>query len=293
MNFDEDIDFSRVDRTKLTAPDQWILSRVNTLVSEVTDNLEHFELGIALQKIYEFIWEEFCDWYIELVKPRLFDREDNTRLEAQWVLNYVLGTSMKLLHPYMPFITEEIYRHLLNDDESIMISEWPRFDESLCFPEAEKDMELIMNAIKAVRNIKVEMNVPPSRKTKLIFVAASAESSILEGGRRLFERLAGASDVVVQPDRNGIPQDAVAKVIPGAEIFIPLEDLVDIQKEIERLEKEKANLEKELERVNSKLDNEGFVAKAPAKVIEEERAKKVKYSEMYAKLMERIGSLKR
>jgi len=293
MNFDEAIDFSGVDSSKFTAPDKWILSRVNTLTAEVTENLENFELGVALQKIYEFIWEEFCDWYIELVKPRLFDREDNTRLEAQYVLNYVLGTAMKLLHPYMPFITEEIYRHLINNDESIMISAWPKYDSKLHFPEAEKDMELITNAIKAVRNIKVEMNVPPSRKNKLIFVAGAAEANVLASGRKYFERLAGASEIVVQADKSGIPSDAVAAVIPGAEVYIPLEDLVDIAKEIDRLEKEKANLEKELERVDSKLGNEGFVAKAPAKVIEEERTKKAKYTEMYDKLLERLKSLKR
>jgi valyl-tRNA synthetase len=200
---------------------------------------------------------------------------------------------MKLLHPYMPFITEEIYRHLINDDESIMISAWPKYDEKLHFPEAEKDMQLVMDAIKAVRNIKVEMNVPPSRKNKLIFVAGAAEANVLAGGRKFFERLAGASEIVVQADKSGIPSDAVAAVIPGAEVYIPLEDLVDIAKEIERLEKERANLEKELERVDSKLGNEGFVAKAPAKVIEEERAKKAKYTEMYEKLMERLNGLKK
>ncbi len=293
MNFDEDVDFIKVDTTKFTTPDKWILSRVNTLAKEVTENLENYELGIALQKVYEFIWEEFCDWYIELVKPRLFDREDETRLEAQWVLNHVLGTAMKLLHPYMPFVTEEIYSHLINNDESIMISAWPTYDEKLHYPEAEKDMQLIMDAIKAVRNIKVEMNVPPSRKNKLIFVAGPAESAILGSGTKFFERLAGASEIKVQPDKSGIPSDAVSAVIAGAEIFIPLEDLVDIKKELERLEKEKANLEKELERVDSKLNNEGFVAKAPAKLIEEEKAKKAKYTDMYEKLQERIASLKK
>lgn len=293
MNFDENVDFSTVDSRKFTTPDKWILSRVNTLSAEVTENLENYELGIALQKMYEFIWEEFCDWYIELVKPRLFDREDDTRVEAQWVLNYVLGTAMKLLHPFMPFVTEEIYRHLINDDESIMISAWPKYDEKLYFPDAQKDMELIMNAIKAVRNIKSEMNVPPSRKNKLIFVTGEADSEIINSGKRFFERLAGASEITVQQDKSGIPADAVAAVIPGAEIFIPLEDLVDIGKEIERLEKEKVNLEKELERVDSKLNNESFVAKAPEKVIEEERAKKVKYADMYVKLIERLNSLKK
>ena len=293
MNFDENVSFDKVDMTKLTTPDKWILSRVNTLAAEVTENLENYELGIALQKVYEFIWEEFCDWYIELVKPRLFDREDETRLEAQWVLNHVLGTAMKLLHPYMPFVTEEIYSHLINNDESIMISAWPTYDDKLHYPQDEKDMQLIMDAIKAVRNIKVEMNVPPSRKNKLIFVAGPAEGAILGSGAKFFERLAGASEVIVQSDKSGIPSDAVSAVIAGAEIFIPLEDLVDIKKELERLEKEKANLEKELERVDSKLNNEGFVAKAPAKLIEEEKAKKAKYADMYEKLMERIASLKK
>lgn len=293
MNFDENVDFSGVDKSKFTAQDKWILSRVNTLTAEVADNLENFELGIALQKIYEFIWEEFCDWYIELVKPRLFDREDDTRLEAQWVLNHVLGTSMKLLHPYMPFVTEEIYGHLKNNDESIMISKWPEYDETLNDPDAEKDMELIMNVIKAVRNIKMEMDVPPSRKITLISVAQPAEGEVIGGGRRFIERLAGASDIVIQQDKSGIPANAVAAVIPGAEIFIPLEELVDIEKEIERLEKEKANLLKELERVDSKLCNEGFMAKAPAKVVEEEKAKKAKYGEMYAKVTERLKTLRR
>ncbi|MGE5613829.1 MAG: valine--tRNA ligase [Bacillota bacterium] len=292
MNFDENVDFSGVDASKFTTADKWILSRVNTLTAEVTDNLENFELGIALQKIYEFIWEEFCDWYIEFVKPRLFDREDDTRLEAQWVLNRVLGTAMKLLHPYMPFVTEEIYRRLIHDDESIMISRWPEYDEKMRFPEAEREMDMVMNAIKAVRNIRVEMSVPPSKKSKLIFVAGPDESTILRNAEKLFIRLAGASEIAVQPDKAGIPDNAVAAVIAGAEIYIPLEDLIDIKKEIERLEKEKEYLEKELERVDSKLANEGFVSKAPLKLVEEEKAKKVKYAGMYEKVTERLNSLK-
>ena len=235
MNFDEGVDFSRIDRSKLTTADKWILSRANTVVKEVTENLENFELGIALQKIYEFIWEEFCDWYIELVKPRLFDRDDPTRLEAQWVLNHVLGTAMKLLHPYMPFVTEEIYRYLINDDESIMISVWPVYDESLAFTRDEKDMGLVMDAIKAVRNIKAEMNVPPSKKIKIIFVAGESEREILKDGTKFIERLAGASEIIIQADRAGVPDNAVTAVVSGAEIFVPLEDLVDIAKELERL----------------------------------------------------------
>jgi valyl-tRNA synthetase len=292
MNFDENVDFSGVDASKFTTADKWILSRINSLTADVTDNLEHFELGIALQKIYEFIWEEFCDWYIEFVKPRLFDKEDDTRLEAQWVLNRVLGAAMKLLHPYMPFVTEEIYRRLINDDESIMISKWPEYDEKMHFSEAEREMEMVMNAIKAVRNIRAEMNVPASRKSKLIFVAGPEESTILRNAEKLFIRLAGASEIAVQPDKGGIPDDAVAAVIAGAEIYIPLEDLIDIKKEIERLEKEKEHLEKELARVDSKLANEGFIKKAPPKLVEEEREKKAKYSEMHEKVMERLNSLK-
>jgi len=294
MNFDDNLDFSKIDTAKFTVADKWILSRVNTIAKEVTENMEKFELGVALQKIYEFIWEEFCDWYIELVKPRLYDKESDSRLEAQYVLNYVLGNAMKLLHPYMPFITEEIYRHLVNDDASIMISKWPEYREDYNFPEAEKKMGMIMDAIKSIRNVRAEMNVPPSRRAKVIFVVTgSEEAGIISEGKSFFERLAGASEVVIQPDKAGIPSDAVASIIAGAEIYMPLEDLIDIQKEIERLEKEKANLEKELERVNGKLRNQGFVSKAPAKVVEEERAKQARYQEMYDKVVERLGWLRK
>lgn len=293
MNFDENLDFQKVDSSKFTTADKWILSRVNTLTREVTDNLDKFELGIALQKVYEFIWEEFCDWYIELVKPRLYDRESDARLEAQYVLSYVLGTSMKLLHPFMPFITEEIYQHLINDDESIMISKWPEYREDYSFPSEEKKMQMVMSAIRSIRNIRAEMNVPMSKKAKVIFVAeASDNRNVLKEGTSFIERLAGASEVTVQHDKNGVPPDAVTSIIDGAEIYIPLKELIDIEKEIERLEKEKENLKKELERVNGKLSNEAFVAKAPAKVVEEEKAKRIKYQEMYNKVEERLKALK-
>jgi len=293
MNFDENIDFSAVNPQKFNMADKWILSRLNTLTKEVTENMEKFELGIALQKIYEFIWEEFCDWYIELVKPRLYDRESEGRLEALYVLNHVLGTSMKLLHPYMPFITEEIYMHLINDDESIMISDWPKYDDKFNYPEAEKDMGLIMEAIRNIRNIRAEMNVPLSRKANAIFVSAKDETrSIIERGKSFIEKLAGLSGLTLQSTKEGISPDAVAAVIPDAEIYIPLEDLIDISKEVERLEKEKENLQKELDRVASKLNNEGFMAKAPAKVIEEEKAKQVKYQDMYNSVVERLNKLK-
>jgi valyl-tRNA synthetase len=294
MNFDDGIDFSKVDSNKFTVADRWILSRINSVTKEVTENMDKFEIGIALQKLYEFIWEEFCDWYIELVKPRLYDKESDTRREAQYVLNYVLGTAMKLLHPFMPFITEEIYQHLIGSDESIMISNWPEYMEDYNFHEDEEKMVLIMNAIKNIRNTRAEMNVPPSRKAKVIFVVDDEnKKSILSEAESFVQRLAGASDVVIKLDRSGIPSDVVSSIIAGAEIYMPLEDLIDIDKEIERLEKEKANLEKELDRVNNKLGNQGFITKAPAKVVEEEREKKKKYQEMYDKVLERLNGLKK
>jgi valyl-tRNA synthetase len=292
MNFDENIDFSKVSEEKFTVADKWILTRINNLAKEITENMEKFEVGIALQKVYEFIWEEFCDWYIELVKPRLYDKEHESRLEAQYVLNYTLGNALKLLHPFMPFLTEEIYCHLINDDESIMISKWPEYVEKYNYSEDEAKMQLIMEAVRSVRNIRAEMNVPPSRKAKIIFVASGdKELGILEEGKTYFEKLASASEVVVQRDKEGIPEDAVSSVIAGAEIFIPLDALIDIEKEIERLQKEKSNLEKELERVKGKLSNQGFVSKAPAKVIEEEKSKLMKYQEMYDKVVERLKAL--
>ncbi|TYQ16502.1 UNVERIFIED_CONTAM: valyl-tRNA synthetase [Acetivibrio alkalicellulosi] len=294
MNFDENLDFSNVDTDKFTTSDKWILSRINTLSKEVTDNMEKFELGIALQKIYEFIWEEFCDWYIELVKPRLYDKDDPSRLEAQYVLNHVLGLSMKLLHPFMPFITEEIYCHLLNEDQSIMISKWPEYNEKYSYTKEENNMSFIMSIIKNIRNIRSEMNVPPSRKAKTIFVASNTQhQKILDEGKVFFERLGFSSEVVIQSDKSGVPSDAVASVLSGVEIFIPLEDLIDIEKEVERLERELKNLQSELDRVDKKLSNEGFVSKAPQKVIDEEKAKKEKYQEMHQKVSERLAGLKK
>lgn len=294
MNFDENLDFSKVDKNRFTVADRWILSRINTVTKEVAENIDKFELGLGLQKVYDFIWEEFCDWYIEMVKPRLYDRESQGRLEAQYVLNLVLGNAMKLLHPYMPFITEEIYTHLINDGRSIMVSEWPQYSEELDFASEEAKMKLIMDAIRSTRNIRAEMNVPPSKKAKMIFVTTGeAEKATLLEGASFFQRLAGASEVAVQTDKAGIPADAVGTVIAGAEIFIPLDELIDIEKEIERLTKEKANLEGELKRVEGKLGNEGFVAKAPPKVIEEEKAKREKYLDMYQKVAERLEGLRK
>lgn len=292
MNFDDNIDFENVDESNYTAADKWILSRINTVAREVSENLEKFELGIALQKIYEFIWEEFCDWYIELVKPRLYDREAVGRLEALYVLNKVLKDATKLLHPFMPFITEEIYSHLITDDESIMISSWPEYSDSIMYSEEERQMSFIMDSVRGIRNLRAEMNVPMSRKAKAIFVTGdSTLKNLIDSEKATFGRLAGLSDAVHQSDKEGIDKDAVAVVVDGAEIFIPLEDLIDMKKEIERLEKEKANIEQELDRVNKKLSNEAFVSKAPKAVVDSEREKLKKYSEMYDKIVERLETL--
>lgn len=294
MNFDDDIDFSKVDEKNYTVADKWILSRINTVAREVTENLEKFELGIGLSKIYEFIWEEFCDWYIELVKPRLYDREAKGRLEALYVLNKVLTSSMKLLHPFMPFITEEIYGHLITDDESIVISKWPEYTEGVLYPTEEKIMGFIMESVRGIRNIRAEMNVPVSRKSKAIFVTQDELiTKVIKEETSTFGRLASISESYVAKDKTGISNDAVAVVVHGAEIYLPLEDLIDIDKEIERLKKEEENLKKELERVNKKLANEEFVRKAPAAVVDSEKEKLKKYTEMYEKVIERLNTLKK
>jgi len=293
MNFGEDVVFSKVNAGLFSLADRWILSRVNTVSREVTENLEKFELGIGLQKIYEFIWEEFCDWYIELVKPRLFNREAPGRLEALFVLNEVLKISMKLLHPFMPFITEEIYRHLHTDDESVMLSEWPVYKQEWNDQDSEKKMSVIMEAVRSIRNIRAEMKVPVTRKINALFIIDDEElGTIFKNEESTFMRLAGVSGFTVSNDKSDVPSDAVSSVISGVEIFIPLEDLIDFEKEMERLYKEKENLESELERVNGKLGNENFVSKAPAKVVEAEREKQKKYNELYEKVIERINFIK-
>jgi valyl-tRNA synthetase len=277
----------------LTTADRWILSRYNTIVKEVTENLEKFELGIAAQKLYDFMWSEFCDWYIELVKPRLYSDDNTSKLAAQITLVEVLTGTMKLLHPIMPFITEEIYQCLPGTDKSIVISKWPEYDEKRNNPEQESNMEIVMDAIKSIRNIRAEMNVVPSRKAKVLIIATDEKvKKAIEAGSIYFERLASASEIQLINDKSQIPEGAVSVVIAGAEIFLPLEELVDMEKEKERLNKEKENLEKEIQRVRGKLSNQGFVAKAPQSVIEEEKAKEAKYQEMYEKVIERLKSMK-
>ncbi len=271
---------------ELQIEDKWILSKYNGVVKSVTENIDNFELGVAVSKLYDFIWDNFCDWYIELVKPRLFDKENPTGKTAQHVLTYVLSNTMKLLHPFMPFITEEIWQHLPHNGESIMISDYPEYNSELVFEDDEKAMELIMSSITAIRNRRAEMNVPPSKKAKVIIVTDKTE--IFSNGKIFFEKLASASETVVQSDKAYINANAVNIVVPSAEIFLPLDDLVDREKEIERLNAEKKNLEGEIKRVEGKLNNPGFTAKAPQKVVDEERAKGEKYKEMLEKVLESL-----
>ena len=276
----------------LTAADKWILSKMNNLIKEVTDNMEKYELGIAVAKLNDFIWEVFCDWNIEMVKPRLYNDEDTTKIAAIWTLKKVLIDALKLLHPYMPFITEEIFCNIQDKEESIMISSWPVYKDEYSFAEDENAIETIKTAVRNIRNLRAEMNVAPSRKAKVFVVSENEDiRDIFENGKVFFATLGYASEVVVQKDKAGIPDDAVSTVIPDAVIYIPFAELVDIDKEIERLKKEEGKLHGEIKRCNGMLNNEKFVSKAPQAKIDEEKAKLEKYTQMLAQVQERLQTL--
>ena len=276
----------------LTMADKWILSKVNTLAKDVTENLDKFELGIGLQKVYDFIWEEFCDWYIEMVKPRLWNDGDSTKAAALWTLKTVLINSLKLLHPYMPFITEEIFCNLQDEEESIMVSAWPEYKAEWSFEQDEYAVETIKEAVRAIRNVRTSMNVAPSKKAKVYVVSENQKLlQIFEHSKVFFATLGYASEVFLQSDKQGIADDAVSVVIPEASIYIPFAELVDIAKEIERLQKEEERLTKELARVNGMLSNEKFVSKAPEAKINEEKAKLEKYTQMMEQVKARLAQL--
>jgi len=275
----------------LTMADKWIISRLNRVSDEITDNMEKFELGIALQKAYDFTWSEYCDWYIEMVKPRLYGSDEKAKAAALWTLTHVLEGILKLLHPFMPFITEEIYGYLPTASGSIMVANWPQTREENSFATEEESMDMIMEAVRSIRNIRAEMNVPPSKKASVILVCTGEKMEAMNSGVEYFMSMASASDVRITADKQGVPEDAMTAVIDGVEIFLPLEELVDFDKEIERLEKEKKKLEDELNRVAGKLSNEGFLAKAPQKLIDEETAKKDKFQEMMNAVIERLDML--
>ena len=291
MNLDK-ADLPETMPANLTMADKWILSKVNSLIADVTRNLEAFDLGIALDKVQNFIWEEFCDWYIEMVKPRLWNEEDETKAAALWTLKHVLITSLKLLHPFCPFITEEIFDTLENPETPLMRQAWPEFSEALNFQEDEAEIETIKEAVRSIRNLRTNMNVAPSRKA-LTYVVTENERvrKTFEHSKVFFATLAYASDVIIQSDKTGIADDAVTVAIPDAVIYIPFADLVDIAKEIERLEKEKQKWEAEIKRSTGMLNNERFTSKAPAEKVAEEREKLQRNTQLLQQVTERLAAL--
>ena len=296
MNFEQaeeaGISIDNVTLDDLTQADKWILSKANTLAREVTANMDKYELGIAVQKLYDFIWEEFCDWYIEMVKPRLYNNEDTTKAAALWTLKTVLIQALKLLHPYMPFITEEIFCNVQEEEESIMISSWPVYKDEWNFEADENAVETIKEAVRGIRNVRTGMNVPPSKKARVIVVSDNEEvRRIFEDGRVFFATLAHASDVVIQADETGIEKDAVSAVIHQAVIYMPFAELVDIAEEKARLAKEEDKLHKEIARASGMLNNPNFVSKAPEAKIQAERDKLEKYTQMLKQVEERLEAL--
>ena len=295
MNFEQaeekGISIEDVTLDDLTQADKWILSKVNSLAKEATENMDKYELGIAVQKIYDFIWEEFCDWYIEMVKPRLYNDEDKTKAAALWTLKTVLIQALKLLHPYMPFITEEIFGNIQDEEESIMISKWPEFKEEWNFKSDEDAVETIKAAVRGIRNVRAEMNVPPSKKAKVIVVTENdTVAEIFNTSKVFFATLGYASEVLVQRDKSGIGDDAVSAVIHEAVVYMPFAELVDIDKEIERLKKEEERLCKEIGRASGMLNNPNFTGKAPQKKVDEEKAKLEKYTQMLSQVQERLAN---
>lgn len=280
----------------LSAVDQWIISKMNTLTKDVTENMDKFELGIAVQKVYDFIWDEFCDWYIELAKYRIYHAEENPAAanSALYTLKTVLGDALKLLHPFMPFVTEEIYGALVPEEESLMMSSWPEYKESSCYPEAENIVDHMKEIIRGVRNVRAEMNVAPSRKAKTYIVCEN--ENLCQGFEEIKESsmpLMSANEIQIQSDKSGIAEDAVSVVVADAVVYLPMEELVDFEQELERLTKEEARLTKELARVNGMLNNEKFISKAPEAKINEERAKLEKYTQMMEQVQERLKGLRK
>ena len=294
MNLDAAEVPEQIKERALTLEDRWMLHKVNVLASEVTENMEKFELGIAVQKVYDFIWEEFCDWYIEMVKPRLYSETEAAKASALWTLKTVLTNALKMLHPFMPFITEEIFCTLNPEEESIMISSWPEYRGDWEYAQAAEEVELMKEAVRGIRNVRTQLNVPPSKKASVYVVSENADiRRTFEDGKVFFATLAKASEVFIQENREGIGEDAVSAMVPGANIYIPFAELVDIDKELERLEKEKERLTKEIARSDGMLKNERFVSKAPADKVQAERDKLTKYTQMMEQVETRLAQLKK
>ena len=295
MNMKENVT-EKPDDALLTSADRWILSKVNTLAADVTENMDKYELGIAVQKVYDFIWDEFCDWYVELAKYRIYHAEEDPAAAncVLWVLKTVLGQALKLLHPFMPFITEEIYSALVPEEESLMMSRWPEYREDWAFPRDENVMEHVKAVTKGIRNIRSEMDVANSRKTKVYIISEDPE--ICDGIAALSESVKSlmmANEILIQKTKEGVADNAVSVVVPDAVVYLPLEDLVDLEQEKKRLEKEEERLGKEIRRAEGMLANEKFVSKAPAAKVQEEREKLEKYRQMLAQVKERMAGLRK
>ena len=294
MNLDDDMEKATLEGMELQVEDKWILTRLNTVIGEIKENMDKYEIGLAGQRIYDFIWEDYCDWYIEMVKSRLYGEDEKSAETAKNVLVVALRETLKLLHPFMPFITEEIWQHLPGESEALIVESWPTPDTNMIYNKEKEDIEFIKTAIKGIRNARAEMNIVPSRKSKLIFVLENDSlKSVIEDSKVKFMTLASAEEIVFEKDKKTLGEDNISVVLDGCEVYLPLSDLIDYEKEIERLQKEKSKLEDEINRVKSKLSNEGFVAKAPAKIVEEEKEKQKKYSQMLENVMERLESLKK
>ena len=287
MNLGEDEKAPHIPE-KLAIEDKWILSQYNELIKAVTESLEKYELGLAVQKLYDFIWDVFCDWYIELAKIRLNGEDENAKQTAKAVLVYVMSNTLKLLHPFMPFITEEIWQTLPHDGESIMISEWPKYSPDLDFKAEEVEMQRVMTAVKAVRNRRSEMNVAPSKKAQVIIDTPYVDT--FTNGAEFFKRLASASEVKIVPGYED--SSAVTVITADAKIYIPMDELVDFKAELERLEKEKKAVQKDIDFISNKLNNQSFVAKAPAKLVDEQREKLKAYTEKMRMIDDSIEKIK-
>lgn len=295
MNMKENI-VEEPEDSLLGPADRWILSKANSLAKDVTENMDKFELGIAVQKVYDFIWDEFCDWYVELAKFRIYHAEEDPSSAkcVLWVLKTVLGQALKLLHPFMPFITEEIYGALVPEEESLMISSWPKYRAEWEFPAAEELMGHMKDITRGIRNMRAEMNVPNNRRTKVFIVSGDRE--LLNGMEVLKESvkpLMLANDIILQCEKKEAAEDAVSIVVPGAAVYLPLEDLVDFEQELERLTKEEEKLTKEIARAKGMLSNEKFLSKAPEKKVQEEKEKLEKYTQMLEQVKERMAGLKK
>ena len=275
---------------KLELEDKWILSKLNSLIPDVTENMDKYELGVAAQKVYDFIWDSYCDWYIELTKSRLQGEDEDSKVRAQQVLCYVLTEILKLLHPFMPFITEEIWQALPHEGDFLMMQKWPEYREDLAFGEEEKALELVMDAIRAIRTRRAEMNVPPSKKAQL--TVATAQQDVFAAGIPFLKRLGYASEVsIVAADQAPDAAGQVTIVTHAAQLFIPMGELVDLAKEKARVEKELKKNSDELTKLNAKLANPGFVNKAPANVVEAEKERSAKLAELVAKLEEQLKTM--